>query len=95
MRGPSAGSLVSQGRKETVMLRLALLAMLFCTTAHAVTDNPDGSVTMTHEEAKYIADNLEKMEADIQQLQKDRAISLQVLKRMQEEINRLEKGPCI
>jgi hypothetical protein len=60
-------------------------------SAIAVTDNPDGSVTFTHEEAANLLENFQRMDADSEQYAKDRAIALQVLQNMQRYIDKLEK----
>jgi hypothetical protein len=77
------------------MRRLALIVLLSCAVAYAATDNQDGSVTLTHEEAKSLIDQFDQMTADAKQYQLDRAKALEILRKMQEEINRLEKASCI
>lgn len=66
-----------------------LVALSF--SSIAVTDNPDGSVTFTREEAQNLLENFQRMEADSEQYEKDRATALQVLQKMQRRINELEK----
>lgn len=77
------------------MKRLALLALLFCTSAFAATDNSDGSVTFTQEEAINLLDNFQQMSSDAQQYQVDRTTALRVLEKMQDELNRLQKSKCL
>lgn len=74
----------------------ASVAILFSTTmpGGAVTDNQDGSVTFTREEAQNLLDNFRRMEADSEQYEKDRAMALRVLQNMQKHINELEARKC-
>lgn len=67
------------------MKRIALLTTLCLPlTTFAVTDNPDGSVTFTQEEAQNLLENFQQMSADQQR-------AVLIFKRMQNEIDRLEK----
>jgi hypothetical protein len=65
-------------------MKSILLALLVTIPCYAVTDNPDGSVTFTREEAQNLLENFQQMEAD-----QERAVL--IFKRMQNEIDRLEK----
>lgn len=71
------------------------LFVALAVTGFAVTDNPDGSVTFTHEEAQNMLDNFNRMDADGEQYAKDRATALLILQRMQVHINELEARKCL
>jgi len=60
-------------------------------SAIAVTDNPDGSVLFTREEATNLLENFQRMDAQIEQDEKDKATALRVLQNMQRYIDALEK----
>jgi hypothetical protein len=67
-----------------IHMKSILLALLVAVPCYAVTDNPDGSVTFTQEEAKNLLENFQQMESDQQR-------AVLIFKRMQNEIDRLEK----
>lgn len=76
-------------------MRCILFVLLLSGSAFAVTDNSDGSVTFSREEAENMVENFQRMEADSEQYERDRALAIRTLKKMQEEIDALEKGKCI
>lgn len=74
------------------MKRIALLTTLCLPLAtFAVTDNPDGSVTFTQEEAQNLLENFQRMASENKQYEVDQERALQIFKRMQNEIDKLEK----
>lgn len=73
-------------------MKWMFLALLFVSgICGAVTDNPDGSVTFTKEEGQALLENFQQMEGQIQQYETDQQRAIQIFKRMQNEIDRLEK----
>lgn len=42
-----------------------------CISTYAVTDNPDGSVTFTQQEAANLIENFQRMDAEISRLEKE------------------------
>ena len=78
-----------------IMRRFLFALLLLAPPCFAVTDNPDGSVTFTREEAQNLLENFQKITNDSEQYEVDRATALGVLKKMQDEIDRLTNGKCI
>jgi Skp family chaperone for outer membrane proteins len=66
------------------MKKFLFALLLLAPTCFGATDNPDGSITFTEEEARSLLQNFQQMEAD-----QERAVL--IFKRMQNEIDRLEK----
>ncbi len=62
--------------------------------ANAVTDNPDGGVTFSREEAVNLLENFRAMEAQNAQNQQDIRQAQAIFRAMAKKIEELEKRTC-
>ncbi len=85
-------------------MRQFILGFLLALSASsiAITTHPDGSQTLTKEEADSLLASFQKMAADAEQFEKDRqlydsdrAIAYIVLMRMKARIEELEQRKCM
>lgn len=77
------------------MKTLAFALLLVCAPALSITNHPDGTVTLTKEEAGSLTENFQSMSADKEQYAKDRARATEVLQDLLKQINALKNGKCL
>ncbi len=75
-------------------MKLLIALLVVALNVHAATDNPDGSVTLSREEAKSFIEYFESSQAALKQAEQDRPQAIKILLEMQKEIDRLEKRKC-
>lgn len=76
-------------------MKLVFALLLVSASAFAITNHPDGTVTLTKEEAENLMENFQMMAADSEQFARDRARAAEVLKGLMEQIQALQNGKCI
>ena len=77
------------------MKTLAFSLLLVCAPALSITNHPDGTVTLTKEEAANLTENFQSMAADREQYARDRARAVEVLKDLLKQMESLKNGKCL
>jgi hypothetical protein len=77
------------------MKTLAFALLLVCAPALSITNHPDGSVTLTKEEAANLTENFQSMASDKEQYAKDRARATEVLQDLLKQMEALKNRKCL
>lgn len=77
-------------------MKKVVWALVFCCSpVFAITNNPDGSVTLTKQEIENMTETLQTLAADSYQYEIDRERAKKILFDLQKEQEALQKGKCI